>query len=99
VGGADAPGCLALEHHLSGGVGLNTLVDQGQPAGGTPRRAPLRAGELAQAMRLDPSTLSRNLQPLLDRGLVDAATGDDARSVIVSANAAGVAQRHETQEA
>src|SRR4051812_20185618 len=31
---------------------------------------PLRAGELATAMKLDASTLSRNLQPLIERGLL-----------------------------
>jgi DNA-binding MarR family transcriptional regulator len=60
---------------------------------------PLRAGELAAAMHLDASTLSRNLQPLLERGLVEAHAGADARSRVVSASAAGIALRHEAQKA
>jgi DNA-binding MarR family transcriptional regulator len=60
---------------------------------------PLRAGELATAMRLDASTLSRNLQPLIDRGLVDVTTGADQRSRVVQASAAGVALRQQAQKA
>ena len=60
---------------------------------------PLRAGELAAAMRLDASTLSRNLQPLVDRGLVGVEPGDDARSRIVVATEAGLALRHDAQKA
>jgi DNA-binding MarR family transcriptional regulator len=60
---------------------------------------PLRSGELAAAMKLDASTLSRNLQPLLDRGLVDVTPGDDQRSRVVVASAAGVALRADAQKA
>ena len=60
---------------------------------------PLRAGELAAAMRLDASTLSRNLQALVDRGLVGVEPGDDARSRIVVATEAGLALRHDAQKA
>ena len=60
---------------------------------------PLRAGELAVAMRLDASTLSRNLQPLVDKGLVDVAMGEDQRSRVVRASAAGVALRQQAQKA
>ena len=60
---------------------------------------PLRLGDLAQAMELDASTLSRNLQPLLDKGLVACHVGADARSRIVQATASGVALRYEAQQA
>lgn len=60
---------------------------------------PLRLGDLAEAMRLEPSTLSRNLQPLLDKGLAQVNVGDDARSRIVEATAAGVALRVVAQKA
>ena len=59
---------------------------------------PCRAGELAAAMRLDASTLSRNLQPLIERGLVDVAPGDDQRSRVVQTSAAGSALRLEAQK-
>jgi DNA-binding MarR family transcriptional regulator len=60
---------------------------------------PLRAGELAAAMHLDASTLSRNLQPLVERGLVEVHAGADARSRVVQASAAGRALRLEAQKA
>jgi len=32
MGGPVAPGCLELEHHLPGGVGLHAFAGQGRPA-------------------------------------------------------------------
>lgn len=61
------------------------------------QRGPLRLGELASAMRLDASTLSRNLQPLLDKGLLVVQAGDDARCRTVQATAAGLALRAQAQ--
>ena len=60
---------------------------------------PLHAGELAAAMRLDASTLSRNLQPLVERGLVDVSPGVDPRRRVLQASAAGLALRAEAQKA
>lgn len=60
---------------------------------------PLRAGELALAMQLEASTLTRNLQPLLQQGLVRMQTGDDARSRLVEATDAGRALREQAQKA
>jgi DNA-binding MarR family transcriptional regulator len=59
--------------------------------------APIRAGDLAAAMRLSPSALSRNLQPLVARRLVEMAPGEDARSRIVEATVAGHAVRASAQ--
>lgn len=58
---------------------------------------PLRPGELAHAMRLDASTLTRNLQPLVAAGWVRQGPGDDARSRLVEATEAGRAKRAEAQ--
>lgn len=58
---------------------------------------PLRAGALAAAMQLDASTLTRNLQPLLQQALVRQRPGDDARSRVVEATPAGVALREQAQ--
>ena len=66
---------------------------------GVVKLGPLRAGELATALRLDASTLTRNLQPLIDKGLVDVQVGDDARSRVVSATPAGTALRQQAQKA
>ena len=52
-------------------------------------RGPLLQGELARLLSLDASTLTRNLRPLLDSGLVVVEAGRDARSRQVSATAAG----------
>lgn len=61
------------------------------------RLAPVRPGVLARAMDLQPSTLTRNLQPLVAAGWVDIGAGSDARSRVVSATAAGVAKRAQAQ--
>ncbi|MFT3954782.1 MAG: MarR family winged helix-turn-helix transcriptional regulator [Piscinibacter sp.] len=60
---------------------------------------PLRPGELASRMKLDPSTLTRNLQPLIAAGWVEQGPGDDARSRSVQATEAGRAKRAEGQRA
>jgi len=58
---------------------------------------PLRPGELARAMRLDHSTLSRNLKPLLAAGWVDLAPGSDGRSRSISLTNSGRAKQAEGQ--
>jgi DNA-binding MarR family transcriptional regulator len=61
---------------------------------------PIGAGELAAVMRLDPSTLSRNLQPLIDKDWVQVRAGvDDARSRVVEATETGLALRVSAQQA
>ncbi len=60
---------------------------------------PLRPGELAARMKLDASTLTRNLQPLIAAGWVVLGPGDDARSRSVQATEAGRAKRAEAQKA
>jgi DNA-binding MarR family transcriptional regulator len=58
---------------------------------------PLRPGELARAMDLDASTLTRNLQPLVAAGWVAIGPGEDERSRAVSATEAGRRKRAEAQ--
>ena len=60
---------------------------------------PIRAGDLAAAMQLDASTLTRNLQPLLHQGWVAVSTGEDARSRLIEATDAGRALRPHAQRA
>jgi DNA-binding MarR family transcriptional regulator len=60
---------------------------------------PLPSGELAAALQMDASTLSRNLQPLLHRGLLGVSAGADARCRIIEATPAGRAQRAQAQTA
>ena len=58
---------------------------------------PMRPGDLADALQMDASTLTRNLQPLVAQGWVCAGPGADGRSRIVSVSAAGLAKRRQAQ--
>lgn len=58
---------------------------------------PVRPGDLAAEMRVSPSTLTRNLRPLVDAGLVEVSPGPDARSRLVSVTPAGREKRQEAQ--
>ena len=60
---------------------------------------PLRPSDLAARMKIDASTLTRNLQPLVAAGWVEQGPGDDARSRSVVATEAGRAKRTEAQRA
>jgi DNA-binding MarR family transcriptional regulator len=58
---------------------------------------PIRPVDLAEAMNVDASTLSRNLKPLVAAGWVTQEAGVDARSRLVQATDAGRAKRAEAQ--
>ncbi|MEP6824734.1 MAG: MarR family winged helix-turn-helix transcriptional regulator [Ramlibacter sp.] len=58
---------------------------------------PLRPGVLALAMKIEPSTLTRNLKPLIDAGWLSLDAGTDGRSRIVSITPAGREKRQEAQ--
>ena len=58
---------------------------------------PIRPVDLAQAMNVDASTLSRNLKPLIAAGWVRQGAGADARSRLVEATDAGREKRAEAQ--
>lgn len=58
---------------------------------------PLRAVDLAAAMRMSTSTLSRNLQPLVANGWIEINAGADARSRQIRATEAGHLKRTEAQ--
>src|SRR5262245_8987962 len=60
---------------------------------------PLRPTDLARQMRIDASTLTRNLQPLIAAGWVRQQAGENARSHLVEATEAGRAKRAEAQRA
>jgi DNA-binding MarR family transcriptional regulator len=63
------------------------------------RLGPLRPGDLARAMNLDASTLTRNLQPLIAAGWVVVGPGNDERSRLVEATGTGRDKRTEAQRA
>lgn len=58
---------------------------------------PLSPGTLARAMKMQPSTLTRNLQPLVAAGWVQVGAGSDGRSRSVSCTPEGRAKRTEAQ--
>jgi DNA-binding MarR family transcriptional regulator len=58
---------------------------------------PIRPGDLAREMKIDASTLTRNLQPLIDAGLLASGPGVDGRSRLVSATDLGREKRVEAQ--
>lgn len=60
---------------------------------------PIAPGELASRMKLDASTLTRNLQPLVAHGWLEIGPGADARSRVVTATPAGRDKRTEGQRA
>lgn len=58
---------------------------------------PLRPVDLAQAMNVDASTLTRNLKPLVVAGWLTQGEGPDARSRLIAITDAGRAKRAEAQ--
>lgn len=55
------------------------------------RRAPPTVHSLAEVMGMDRTTVTRNLKPLLARGLLELTVGEDRRSKCVSVTPAGQA--------
>lgn len=60
---------------------------------------PVRPTDLARHMRIEASTLTRNLQPLIAQGWVRQLAGDDARSRLIEVTDEGRAKRAEGQRA
>ena len=58
---------------------------------------PIRPGDLAQAMKMDASTLTRNLKPLVVAGWVQLAEGADGRSRLITITEAGREKRQQAQ--
>ena len=59
--------------------------------------SPIRPVDLAREMRVQASTLTRNLRPLVDAGLLHMEPGPDARSRLVTVTQAGREKRQEAQ--
>ena len=58
---------------------------------------PIRPSDLAREMKIDASTLTRNLRPLIDAGLLALGPGADGRSRLVSVTPQGREKRQEAQ--
>ena len=63
------------------------------------RRGPTRATDLARDLSLDASTLTRNVEPLIKAGWVEAAVGDDRRTRLLRLTTRGRAQRQQARKA
>jgi DNA-binding MarR family transcriptional regulator len=61
------------------------------------KRGPIRPSDLAQAMVLDASTLTRNLKPLMSAGWITVGSGADSRSHLVTITPAGREKRIEAE--
>jgi DNA-binding MarR family transcriptional regulator len=61
------------------------------------RLGPVRPSDLAAAMAMEASTLTRNLQPLVANGWAEVGPGADGRSRLITATASGRAKRAEAQ--
>ena len=80
-----------------GGCGLKTT--QYSLLSHIARLGPVRPSDLAAAMAMDASTLTRNLQPLIEHGWAEIGPGSDRRSRLVTLTASGRAKRDEAQRA
>lgn len=58
---------------------------------------PIRPGDLARAMKMDASTLTRNLRPMVAAGWLDLLPGSDGRSRLVDITDTGREKRTEAQ--
>lgn len=58
---------------------------------------PMRPGELATQLKMDASTLTRNLKPLMNAGWLTVGAGSDARSRLVAITTEGRAKRAEAK--
>ena len=58
---------------------------------------PIRPGDLATEMKIGPSTLTRNMRPLIDAGWLELGPGADGRSRLLSVTPAGREKRQEAQ--
>ena len=61
------------------------------------KRGPMRPVDIAKLLRIEPSTLTRNLKLLVERGWLSVEEGPDARSRLVSLTDEGRARRMEAQ--
>jgi DNA-binding MarR family transcriptional regulator len=58
---------------------------------------PIRPSDLAAEMKIGPSTLTRNMRPLIDAGWLALGPGADGRSRLLSVTPAGREKRQEAQ--
>ena len=79
--------------HIVAAAGLKTTQDS--LLSHIERLGPVSPGQLARAMTMDASTLTRNLKPLIKLGWVELGPGVNGRSRVVVATPSGRAKRAE----
>ena len=84
------------DHHLSA-VGLKST--QYALLSYVVKLGPIRPSDLSRCLQMDASTLTRNLQPMVAQGWLAVGAGENARSRLIAATAAGQALRAEAQRA
>lgn len=93
-------GRVVSRHYESHLAGSGLRITQYSLLSAVVKLGPVGLGELAGVLRLDGSTLSRNLRPLVERGLVEVRADEaDGRNRVALATAAGEACRAEAQRA
>jgi len=90
-------GRVVARHYEAMLAGSGLRINQYSLLSAVVKLGPVGLGELASVLRLDGSTLSRNLHPLVEQGFVEVRPGDDARSRTAVATEAGRAARAEAQ--
>ena len=87
-----------VTQHYDGEVGKSGLrTTQYSLLSHVAKLGPLRPVDLAAAMKMDASTLTRNLRPLMAAGWLVQDAGPDARSRLVSITAEGRDKRQQAQ--
>ena len=84
------------DHHLSA-VGLKST--QYALLSCVVKLGPIRPSDVARRLQMDASTLTRNLQPMVAQGWLTVGAGENARSRLIEATAAGIALRAQAQRA
>ena len=90
----------AMTRHYDGYVaGTGMKITQYSLLTHVVQQGPIQPVELAHRMKLEASTLTRNLQPLVAYGWIEMGPGADARSRLISATEAGRAKHAEAHGA
>jgi DNA-binding MarR family transcriptional regulator len=88
---------LVTRHYESHLADAGMLITQYSLLAHVASLGPSPSRAVADAMRLSPSALTRNLQPLVQRGWVSVTTGTDGRERLLTATPEGQARRAEAR--
>jgi DNA-binding MarR family transcriptional regulator len=89
---------LVTQHYEHAMAPAGVKITQYSLLSALAKRDSLQPTELARWLRMDVSTLSRNLKPLIQAGLIEMLPGADARSRALSLTPEGKARRQQAQK-